>query len=149
MFRGGSFHSLDDKGRIIIPARFKAELESWASTDRFFLTVLDGGLMAYPVGEWVALEKRILDLKETSPAIWRFKRYFIGSAVECQLDRQGRVVIPQTLKEYAGLEKDIVLVGVLNHFEIWSRDKWEANSHKLDDDMLQEEVLKEIKSLGI
>ncbi len=149
MFRGCSFHSLDDKGRIIIPARFKAELESWASTDRFFLTILDGGLMGYPVGEWVALEKRIMELTETSPAIWRFKRYFIGSAVECQLDRQGRVVIPQTLKEYAGLEKDIVLVGVLNHFEIWSRDKWETNSHKLDDDMLQEEVLKEIRSLGI
>lgn len=149
MFRGGSFHTLDEKGRIIIPTRFKAVLESCASTDRFFLTILDGGLMAYPIAEWVALEKRILALEETSPAMWRFKRYFVGSAVECQLDRQGRVVIPQPLKESAGLEKEIILVGVLNHFEIWAKERWDANHRKLEEDMLQEEVLKEIRSLGI
>jgi MraZ protein len=105
--------------------------------------------MAYPTGEWETLEKRILDRTETSPALWRFKRYFIGSAVECQLDRQSRVVIPQTLKEQAALDKEVVLVGVLNRFEIWSKEMWENNSRKLDEDMLQEEVLKEIKSLGI
>lgn len=149
MFRGTSFHTLDDKGRIIIPSRFKGELGCRGIADRFFLTFLDGGLMAYPTGEWETLEKRILDRTETSPALWRFKRYFIGSAVECQLDRQSRVVIPQTLKEQADLDKEIVLVGVLNRFEIWSKEMWENNGRKLDEDMLQEEVLKEIRSLGI
>ncbi len=149
MFRGTSFHTLDDKGRIIIPSRFKDELSSRGSADHFFLTALHGGLMAYPIKEWEALENRIVDRTETSHALWLFKRYFIGSAVECKLDRQSRVVIPPALKEKVALDKEIVLVGVLNRFEIWPKETWEDNSRKLDEDMRQEEGLKEVKSLGI
>ena len=79
----------------------------------------------------------------------RFRRVFIGGAHECNCDKQDRILIPPTLREYAGLDKEIVLVGVLDHFEIWSREGWDSESMNLEEDLKKEEVRNEIARLGI
>jgi MraZ protein len=79
----------------------------------------------------------------------RFRRVFVGGAYECTCDKQERILVPPMLREYAGFEKDIVLVGVLDHFEIWSRDTWEAENQALETDLKKEEVRNEIASLGL
>jgi MraZ protein len=90
-----------------------------------------------------------LALAQKSDAMRRFRRVFVGGAYECTCDKQERILIPPMLREYAGFEKDIVLVGVLDHFEIWSRDTWEAENQALETDLKKEEVRNEIASLGL
>jgi len=79
----------------------------------------------------------------------RFRRVFIGGAFECVWDKQDRILVPPTLREYAGLDKEIVLVGVLDHFEIWSRENWDKENATMEKDMKKEEVRNEIAKLGI
>ncbi len=148
MFRGSSCHTIDEKGRVIIPVRFREILKSTLSYG-LMLSRLDNGLVAYSFEEWKKIEARVLSQAERSPAMRRFRRVFIGGAFECQWDRQGRILIPPTLREYAGLEKEIILVGVLDHFEIWSKENWDKESKKLEEDMQKEEVVNEIAKIGL
>jgi len=90
-----------------------------------------------------------MNLDEVSVAMRRFRRVFIGGAFECLYDKQGRILIPPALRQYAELEKEIVLVGVVEHFEIWSRDSWEQEQTSLEKDMQQEDVKKEIARLRL
>jgi MraZ protein len=113
------------------------------------ITRMDECLKAYPHNAWMEIEKKILSLSVKSDAMRRFRRVFVGGAFECTCDKQGRVLIPPTLREYAKLEKEIVLVGVLDHFEIWSRDKWDTENSRLDEDLKKEEVRLEIAELGL
>ncbi len=147
MFRSSSFHTIDPKGRIIIPSRFKNVLR--ADNDEYGVMVsnMDGGLYGYTFSEWKNLEKRILTAK--SKHMLQFKRFFLGNACHCLCDKQDRILIPQNLREYATLEKDIVLVGVLDHFEIWSREKWDQENLKMEQELKKEEVREEIASLGL
>jgi MraZ protein len=105
--------------------------------------------VGYPLDAWRGIETRLLALAQKSDAMRRFRRVFIGGAYECTCDKQERILIPPMLREYAGFEKDIVLVGVLDHFEIWSRDTWEAENQALETDLKKEEVRNEIASLGL
>jgi MraZ protein len=148
MFRGSSFHTIDNKGRIIIPARFREGIKSEGG-DGVMISRLDSCLVAYPFDEWRNLETKILSLAETSENMRRFRRVFIGGAFECPYDKQDRILIPQSLRQYAGLDKEIVLVGVLNHFEIWARENWDQENMNLEEDMKKEEVRNEIAKLGI
>jgi MraZ protein len=149
MFRGSSYHTIDNKGRIIIPARFR-DLVSRNGGDGLMLSSMDGCLVAYPYEKWTEVENKILRLAEKSTAMRRFRRVFIGGSSDCPLDKNGRILVPPSLREYGSLEKDIVLVGVLDHFEIWARDRWDAENRRLDDeDMQNEEVLNEIAKLGL
>lgn len=149
MFRGSSYHKIDSKGRIIIPTRFQIALKSSLSPG-LMLSCLDGSLVAYPFTEWKKIEERILASAERSNAMRRFRRVFIGGASECMLDAQNRILVAQTLRDYAKLEKDIVLVGVLDHFEIWSLENWKKESQLLEEeDMKNEEVKNEIAKLGL
>jgi MraZ protein len=79
----------------------------------------------------------------------RFRRVFIGGAFECPCDKQGRILIPPMLRQYAEVSREIVLVGVLDHFEIWSREKWEKENLHMEKDMKKEEVRNEIAKLGL
>lgn len=88
-------------------------------------------------------------LAQKSQNLRRFRRVFIGGAFDCPCDKQGRILIPPTLRQYSELERDIVMVGVLDHFEIWSRDNWENENAKLEDDLRKEEVINEIAQLGL
>lgn len=148
MFRGSSFHTIDEKGRFAIPARFRDILRA-SEVDGVTITTLDGCLKAYSREEWRKIEKRILELAEKSDSMRRFRRWFIGRASECPCDRQGRVLIPSALRQYAEMERDIVLVGVLDHFEIWARTKWDQENAALEDDMKQEELRNQIAKLGL
>ncbi len=152
MFRGSSYHTIDDKGRINIPSRFRELIRNNGGNG----LVLSGpgldeqGLVAYPYKNWEMVEDKILRMAEKSPSMRRFRRIFIGESAECSLDKQGRILIPQSLRDYAGLEKDIVLVGVLDHFEIWSLENWNEEKRKLhEEDMQDEEVSNEIARLGL
>ena len=148
MFRGSSFHTIDAKGRLIIPARFRDVIRADGG-ERVMLSRMDGCLVAYPLDEWRRIESRILQLAQKNDSMRRFRRVFIGGAFDCACDKQERILIPPLLRDYAGLQKDVVLVGVLDHFEIWSREKWEQENLNLEEDLKQEEVRHDIASLGL
>ncbi len=148
MFRGSSYHTIDAKGRIIVPARFRDIIKA-SGTDAVMLSRMDGALVAYSLDEWRKIETRILSLAEKSVSMRRFRRVFIGGAFICPCDRQERILVPPSLREYACLERDIVLAGVLDHFEIWSRENWERENQALEEDMQSEEVRSEIARLGL
>ena len=148
MFRGSSFHTIDSKGRIIIPARFRDVIKAQESNG-VMVSRMDGALVAYPYDEWRKIETRILSLAEKSENMRRFRRVFIGGAFECSCDKQDRILIPQNLRQYSEIEKEIVLVGVLDHFEIWSRKSWDRENIHLEKDMKKEGVRNEIAKLGL
>lgn len=148
MFRGSSFHTIDPKGRIIIPARFRDVIKA-SGADSVMITRMDNCLFAYTHDQWGKLEQKILHLPEKSEAMRRFQRIFIGGAHDCRCDAQGRVLIPPFLKKYSGLEKEIVLVGVLDRFEIWSRENWDRENGLMEEDMGGDQVRHEIAQLGL
>lgn len=125
MFRGCYEHSIDDKGRLSIPAKLREALETSFSAP-LFLTRKDDCLVAYPSDEWRALEAKISGLPSFDPKVVAFRRFFLAPAQECPLDKAGRVLVPPTLRTYAALERDVVLAGMGNHLEIWSRERHEA-----------------------
>lgn len=121
MFMGEYQHSLDEKGRLIIPAKFRDDLG-----ERFVITRgLDNCLFVYPLSQWKVLEEKIRELPTANPETRSFMRYFFSGAVEAELDKQGRVGIPQHLREHAGIEKDLYSIGVSTKVEIWAKDAWE------------------------
>jgi MraZ protein len=146
MFRGSSFHTIDIKGRVIIPKRFR---DIAMDSGSIMLSRMDRALVAFTLKEWEKIESRILALAEKSESMRRFRRVFIGGAFECNCDKQDRILIPPTLREYAALDKEIVLVGVLDHFEIWSRENWEKENTDMEKDLKKEDVRNEIAKLGI
>jgi MraZ protein len=147
MFRGSSFHNLDEKGRIIIPTRFRNHIRD--NGGMLMVSQMDGCLVGYTMGEWNKIETKLMDMAEKSAKMRRFRRIFIGEAAECSCDRQGRVLVPPTLRQYAELMKEIVLVGVLDHFEIWSKEKWDAEKTHLFEDLKEEDFSNEIAKLGL
>jgi MraZ protein len=148
MYRGSSFHTIDVKGRIIIPKRFRDAI-SHRDGNRLMVSRMDKSLVVYALREWEKIESKILSLAEKNDNMRRFRRVFIGGAFECVWDKQDRILVPPTLREYAGLDKEIVLVGVLDHFEIWSRENWDKENATMEKDMKKEEVRNEIAKLGI
>ncbi len=148
MFRGSSNHTIDPKGRIIVPTRFR-EGVGGKDGDGVVVTRMDGCLLVFPFEQWRLLEEKIASLAETGDQMRRFRRVFIGSAHECVPDKQDRIVIPPTLRNYAGLERDIVMAGVGGHFEIWSRMNWDIENERLEEDLKQEGARNEVARLGI
>ncbi|HED24721.1 MAG TPA: transcriptional regulator MraZ [Firmicutes bacterium] len=130
MFTGEFQHILDSKGRVIIPSRLRDGLG-----DRFVITRgLDHCLFAYPAAEWTRLEQKLKQLPFTKSDSRAFMRLFFSGAMEVEADKQGRVLIPQNLREYAGIEKEVMVIGVSNRVEIWSEQAWrdyfgEANNN--------------------
>ncbi|WP_310261707.1 division/cell wall cluster transcriptional repressor MraZ [Fictibacillus barbaricus] len=129
MFMGEYQHSIDEKGRMIIPSKFRDELGS-----EFVLTRgLDQCVFGYPLNEWKVIEDKLKTLPFTKKDARAFTRFFFSGAAECQLDKQGRVNIASTLRDYAKLEKDCVVIGVSNRIEIWSKSIWEEYFSKSED----------------
>jgi len=126
MFIGQFQHSLDQKGRLIIPSKFRETLGQ-----SFVLTKgLDGCLFVYPRDEWAVLEQKLKTLPFTQKDARAFIRFFFAGAVEAEMDKQGRILVPPQLREHAHIEKDVVIIGVSNRVEIWSQEQWEAYSDK-------------------
>lgn len=132
MFKGEYNHSIDAKGRLIIPAKFREELG-----ENFVLTRgLDGCLSIYSRETWNAFEQKLATLPLTSKDARTFTRFFVTGAADCELDKQGRILVPATLRDYAGLEKDVILAGNLDRIEVWSKERYEANNDFTDMDAI-------------
>lgn len=123
MFRGRFDYTIDEKGRTSLPAKFR-EVLSANYDERLILTTFDNCLWAYPVKEWSVIEEKIAALPQFKAEVKALQRVFVSGAVECPLDKQGRIVIPPTLRDYAALKKDILFVGMTKRIEIWSNEKW-------------------------
>lgn len=141
MFMGEYNHTIDAKGRLIVPSKFREQLG-----DEFVVTKgLDGCLFVYDNTEWKTLEEKLHDLPLTNTNARKFSRFFLAGATNCEVDKQGRILIPTILREFAGLEKDVVLAGVGSRIEIWDKATWtEKNAY---DDM--EEIAENMEGLGI
>ncbi len=126
MFYGEHDHTIDRKGRLIIPSRFR-EVMKEHFVERFVVTRgLDKCLFLFPEDEWKAQENRFRALSFTKQEARHFNRFYFSGAVELTADRQGRVLIPQYLKEFAGIKRDVMLVGISNRIEIWDKDQWKS-----------------------
>ena len=135
MFIGEYSHSLDAKGRLIVPAKFREGLG-----EHFIVTKgIDRCLYIYPRTEWEAFEAKLRELPLANADTRRFTRFFLSGAVECDVDNQGRIIIPQSLRNYAGLVKEVVSAGVGTRIEVWGKDKWdtECDPDKLDDSIVE------------
>lgn len=136
MFMGEYNHIIDAKGRLIIPAKFRELLG-----EEFVLTKgLDGCLFIYPMDEWEAFEEKLRALPLTNKNARAFSRFFVAGATMCELDKQGRILLPQPLREFAQLDKDVVLSGNINRIEIWSKEKWAENNAYDDMDDIAEQM---------
>ncbi|MDD6880150.1 MAG: division/cell wall cluster transcriptional repressor MraZ [Firmicutes bacterium] len=125
MFMGTTYNSIDDKNRMIVPSKLRAGLGS-----RCILTKgLDTCLLIYTEADWEAQMEKISKLPESDPKVRAFIRHFCANACECEFDKQGRIVIPQELKNYAGIEKELVTMGAMSKIEIWARDVWDSPSN--------------------
>lgn len=121
MFMGEHVHTIDLKGRIIIPAKFREHLN-----DGFILTRgMDGCLFGYPPQEWIQFEEKLKKLSIAKKDARAFTRFFFSGATEVKIDKQGRINIPTTLRQHAALEKECVIIGVSNRIEIWSQNRWD------------------------
>jgi len=122
MFMGEYQHTIDPKGRLFIPVKFREDLG-----DSFVVTKgLDNCLFVYSLDEWKRLEARLKALPFTKADARAFTRLFFSGATECELDKQGRILLPANLRDYAGLDKEAVVIGVSSRVEIWSKERWDA-----------------------
>jgi MraZ protein len=120
MLLGTHDHTIDDKSRLTLPAKFRPTFEGGVVVTRG----LDSCLVAFPRDEWARSQSRIADLDTLSGEARSLQRVVYANAVEGDLDKQGRIVIPSALKEYAGIDRDVVVAGVNDHLEIWDRATW-------------------------
>lgn len=142
MFIGEYRHSLDEKGRVIVPSKYREQLGV-----SFVLTKgLDGCLFIYTLPEWCTFEQKLKNLPLTNANARKFVRFFLSGAVECATDKQGRILIPNALRVYSEIEKDIVFIGMSNRIEVWSLGKWQAyNDEAIDVELLASQM----EELGI
>lgn len=143
MLLGEYQHSLDGKGRVILPAKFREELgESCIATKG-----LEKCLFVYPKNEWSAIEEKLKQLPLAKAEARAFVRFFFSGAAELDCDKQGRVLVPGNLREYASLDKDIVIIGVLNRIEIWDKKAWEDYNSQISPTV--NEIAEHLVDLGI
>ncbi|MCH5269679.1 MAG: division/cell wall cluster transcriptional repressor MraZ [Lachnospiraceae bacterium] len=142
MFMGEYNHTIDAKSRLIIPSKFRESLG-----DDFVVTKgLDGCLFVFDHTEWTAFEEKLKALPSlTNPDVRKFIRFFMAGASEVEVDKQGRILIPANLKDFAALEKDVVLIGAGSRVEIWSKERYEGTVSY--DDM--EEIAMHMSELGL
>ena len=141
MFMGEYNHTIDAKGRLIVPSKFREQLGN-----EFVITKgLDGCLFVYSQEEWENIEKSFREKPLTSSDARKFMRFFFAGAATCEVDKQGRILIPNNLREYAGIDKDVVSVGVLSRVEIWSKEKW-LDSGDYDN---MDEIAEHMAELGL
>lgn len=144
MFIGEYEHSIDAKNRVIIPSKFREGLG-----EKFVITkgLEQGCLLVFSMEEWQNFEEKLKSLPFGSKEARAFSRYFFSSASECEIDKQGRTVIASNLKEYAKIEKDVVIIGVSTRVEIWSKEKWKELNN--DENLDMEDISEKMAMLGI
>lgn len=135
---------MDDKGRLAFPASFRAALEKAGTPDRVMLTQSfhDDCLVALTEAEFQAAAEKIRQLPPSNPAVMAFKRYFIAPATPLVVDKAGRVNVPKELREYAGLEREVMWVGVVERIELWSKQRWDENNARRKSDASEREAMR-------
>ncbi|NCO66800.1 MAG: cell division/cell wall cluster transcriptional repressor MraZ [Candidatus Aquicultor secundus] len=143
MFFGEYYHSLDEKGRVILPVKFRDAL-----ADGLFITKsFDSCLLVYTRKDWFERVDEIMSKKPATAEVRNYQRFVIGSAVEDEVSRQGRISIPQNLRDFAGLDRDIVIIGVANKLEIWAKERYER--FIADAEKSASEIGEEIADIGV
>lgn len=141
MLMGEYSHSLDTKGRLIMPAKLRQDIG-----DKFILTKgLDGCLFAFSQEEWLNFEEKLKSLPLSDKNARNFVRFFLSGATECEIDKQGRFLIPNNLRTAANLDKDAIIIGVGTRLEIWNKETWE----KCDEEISADEIAENMANLGI
>lgn len=143
LFKGEYNHTIDVKGRIIIPSKFREFL----GEDFVVTKGLDGCLFAYPNIEWTKFEDKLNLLPVSNKSARQFTRFFLAGAAACEVDKQGRINIPQVLRDFADLTKEVVIIGVSSRIELWSKERW--NEYNNDDAMDMNEIAEQMADLGI
>lgn len=143
MLIGEYEHSLDVKGRLIMPAKLREDMG-----EKFIITKgLDGCLFGFSQNEWLSFEEKLKTLPLTNKNARDFVRFFLSGAIECEIDKQGRFLIASNLREYANMEKDVVIIGVGTRLEIWDREKWQV--YNSDANISADEIAENMTMLGI
>ncbi|MDD3270844.1 MAG: division/cell wall cluster transcriptional repressor MraZ [Syntrophomonadaceae bacterium] len=143
MFLGEYQHSLDSKGRITVPSRLREQLgEKFVATKG-----LDNCIFLYPMEEWKTIEEKLKSLPFTRADVRSFARFFFSGASEMEIDRQGRTLMPVNLREYASIDKDLIIIGVGSRIEIWSAANW--GKYTLEAESSYEEIAESMVDLGI
>ncbi len=136
MFMGEYNHTIDTKGRLIVPSKFREALG-----DTFVVTKgLDGCLFVYDNQEWNAFEEKLKSLPITNKEARQFARFFLAGAAEVEVDKQGRILVPNILREFAQINKEVVLIGVASRIEIWSKERFEGITAFEDMDEIAEHM---------
>lgn len=143
MLIGEYDHSLDEKGRLIMPAKLREDMG-----EKFIITTgLDGCLFGFSISEWSKFEDKLKTLPITNKNARNFVRFFLSGATECELDKQGRFLITNKLREVANLEKDVTIIGAGTRIEIWNKDKWQNQTN--EENLSIDEIEKNMAELGI
>ena len=143
MLIGEYEHSLDDKGRVIMPVKLRADIG-----ERFIITKgLDGCLFVFSQLEWSNFERKLKELPLTNKNARDFVRFFLSGAIECELDKQGRFLIANNLREYANITKEAVIIGVGTRLEIWNKEKWK--NYNSDENISPDDIAENMTMLGI
>ncbi len=143
MFIGEYRHSIDDKGRLAIPVKFRGDLESGAIVTRG----LDGCLYVYTSAEWQKLAGKLAAMPMSQSNSRAFARLMLAGAMDCAIDGQGRIVLPEYLRKYANVKKNVVIAGLYNHLELWDEKAWNAYKQKTEKD--SGEIAEQLGSLGV
>ncbi len=141
MFLGRYQHSIDDKGRLIIPARFRELLSNGA----FITQGFDGNLMVLTTESFNAISQKVRTMSITDPRARLFKRFLFSNGEQVDVDRAGRILIPQFLRQSAGLDGEVVIVGVGEHFEIWSSEQWQEQARQIEEVKEQADLFTEFE----
>lgn len=145
MFLGTYEHTLDEKGRLAIPSRFREVLIEKQLPEHFIITQgLDACLFGYPLDEWKQFEEKIISRPMNKGDDRYFVRRLFAGAIDCPLDKQGRIMLPTGLRQHAGLNREAVIVGVSNRIEIWSPERWK---HYVENGKSLEEIAEQIQDL--
>ena len=149
MFRGHFEHAIDAKGRTSLPSRFRDVLVTGGDLRAVLApSPLDPCLEFYPLKAWEEFEAKIATLPQFEPTVIRLRRVYVSAAVECEIDKQGRVLIPNSLREHAGLTKDVFFAGMGRTVELWAKEKW-AETHTLMSEAEKVDFRQELARLQI
>ena len=121
---------MTDKGRISVPAKFRDVLNDKYGEESLIITNFDGCLIVYPLKEWNEIERRAAELPQFKQEVISFLRHLIGNADDCPIDGQGRILLPQSLRNHAQIKRDVVMIGMLTKFEIWAKEIWDEEESK-------------------
>ncbi|MBU0731314.1 division/cell wall cluster transcriptional repressor MraZ [Patescibacteria group bacterium] len=143
MFIGEYSHNLDEKGRLAIPIKYRGDLAKGAVVTRG----LDNCLFLYPKAEWDKLAKKLSELPISKANTRAFARLMLAGAMDVELDKQGRIVVPEYLRTYAGMKKKLVVTGLMNRMEIWDEDKW--NAYKKSTEADSSDIAETLGEIGV